>query len=81
MEREFDCIVLEDNLEYAIIDRIKYKENEYIYLTNTLNVKDFCIRKLKGEALTGLDNTEEFEFDLNLIKEKNKLLLEKLNIM
>lgn len=81
MEREYECIVLEDKLEYAIIDRIKHKENEYIFLTNTLNEKDFCIRKLKGEALVGLSDIEEFEFALSLIKEKNNELLKKIDIM
>ena len=80
MEKEFECITLENNIEYAVVERIKKDDFYYMYLFNINNVKDFCIRKLIGDKLCGLESNEEFDEALLLIKDKNKDLMEKIGL-
>ena len=70
------CIRLEDGLEYAVIDEISDgKDITYVYLSNTSNEKDFCIRKVDDkvnpELLVGLDSNEEFDKALLLFSKKH----------
>jgi hypothetical protein len=69
---EMDCITL-DNQEYAIIERIKYNNNNYVYLANTNVENDFMFRKVIIENnetyYCTLDTEEEFN---NVVKELNK---------
>jgi hypothetical protein len=64
MNIELDTIELEDNITYAIIDKINLNNNEYYYLTNVEDNKQFCIRKKvienNEEFLIGLDNDSEY---------------------
>lgn len=80
MEKDIECIVLEDNQEYSIIEKIKYQDKEYIYLVRTQNPKEFCVRKVIGKVLFGLDDENEYDFAMKLIKEKHSDILSKLGI-
>ena len=68
MEKE--TIFLEDGIEYIITDKI----NNYIYLSNINDLKDFCIRKeiIKNdeEYIVGLENEEEYYKALALFEKK-----------
>ena len=70
MEKE--TIILEDNIEYIITDTI----NNYLYLNNINDTKDFCIRKRIYEDnesyIAGLDNEEEYYKAIKLFEEKYK---------
>lgn len=65
-----ETIVLEDNIEYIITDTI----NNYLYLNNINDPKDFCIRKRIIEDnesyICGLDNEEEYDKALELFINK-----------
>lgn len=78
--KEVECIVLEDNKEYGILERIKEKDIEYIYLFNIEDPKIFYIRKTDGEILYGLDNDEEYNYALSLVRDKYKDLIDNLDI-
>lgn len=61
--------------EYAVLDEIQTGNIIYIYFVNPNNLIDFCIRKLadeQKEVLLSLDSREEFEYAINLFKEKNQ---------
>ena len=81
IDRVAECIILEDNLEYEIVEKIKYNNIEYIFLTNVNNCKDFCIRKLIGDSLYGLEDENEYNFAMKLIREKHSEILEKLGLV
>ena len=70
MEKE--TIFLEDGIEYIITDTI----NNYLYLNNINDIKDFCIRKRIYEDnesyIVGLDNEEEYYKAIKLFEEKYK---------
>ena len=78
--KEVEVITLENNKDYIVIDKIKDNDNEYIYLSNENDETDFCIRKHIGDNLCGLENNEEFFKALELLKTKNKDIVDKLNI-
>ena len=80
MEKEIECITLENEQEYGILEKIKDQSNEYIYLFNLNNVKDFCIRKLIKDEICGLDSEEEYIKALGLLRNKNKDLINKLGL-
>lgn len=75
---DINTIVLENGVKYNEIDDLVYNNTKYILLSNVLNVKDSCIRKIKiennEEYLCRLDNDNEFDIILNLFMEKNKTL-------
>ena len=70
-------VVLEDNIEYIVIDKIKEGKVAYIYLVDSRNKDDLVIRKEILEDgntyLVGLDNEEELEKALKLYLEKNNI--------
>ena len=70
-----EVVILEDDVEYAIISKIEHNNETYIYLINENNVKDFCIRKLSKEEgkefIIPLESDEEFDLALKLFKELN----------
>ena len=80
MEKELECIILENNKEYAVLEKINKNNSYYMYLFNTEDVKDFCIRKLVENKLCGLDSDEEFDEALLMLREKNIDLIEKLGL-
>lgn len=67
-----ETIILEDDLEYIITDTI----DNYLYLNNINDPKDFCIRKQvtenDEEYICGLDNEEEYNKALKLFYDKYK---------
>lgn len=80
MEKKLECTILENKKEYAILEKIKKEDQCYMYLFNVNNPKDFCIRKLVGKNICGLDSDEEFDEALLMLREKNKDLIEKLGL-
>jgi len=73
-EKECNVITLEDNIEYTEVDKIKYNNNTYVFLSNLENPENFCIRKLinknEEEYIIGLDSKEEFDIVLNQFTQK-----------
>lgn len=72
---DFKKVVLEDGIEYAVIDEIEQGNITFVYLINVLDSIDFCIRKvdseINDEVLVGLDSDDEFDLALNLFEEKH----------
>lgn len=73
---ESKCIKLEDDLEYVVIDEISDGDGiTYVYLANTNDEKDFCIRKVDdrkdSELLVGLDSNIEFDKALLIFTKKH----------
>lgn len=68
-------VVLEDNVEYLVIDKIKEKDFYYVYLINQKDDADLVVRKEvlenNDKFLVGLDDEEELEKALDLFLEKN----------
>lgn len=67
MENNLDAIE-EDGITYVIVDTINIKDNDYVYLSEINNPKNFCIRKVvkenNEEYYDGLDNNNEFDLAL-----------------
>lgn len=67
---------LEDDNLYYVVDKLKHNDFYFVYLTNTNDSEDFCIRKEievnEEKILVGLDNEDELKFALKLFEEKNK---------
>ena len=65
-----ETVILEDGLEYIVTDKI----DNYLYLNNINDYKDFCVRKEiiedNEEYIIGLDNEEELEKALKLFEKK-----------
>jgi len=60
--QEVNTIILENNIEYMIVDELLINNIKYIYLSNIKNPRDFCIRKEKENGiLVGLDDKIEFD--------------------
>jgi len=68
-------VVLEDNIEYLVVDKIKEKDFYYIYLINHRDDADLVVRKEIVENderfLVGLDDEDELERALTLFLDKN----------
>lgn len=68
---EVEYITLENNEKYLILKRLTGKNN-YIYLSNVKDVKDFFIQKIiiknNKEYIKNLENKEEFNEALELFK-------------
>ena len=80
MNKNLECIFLENSKEYAVVEKIKKADFYYMYLFNTENIKDFCIRKLVGNKLCGLDSEQEFDEALLMLREKNIDLITKIGL-
>lgn len=65
---EVKTIVLEDGIEYFLMDEIEIEGNTYYYLANINNNKDICVRKKEVE------NGEEFIATLDSEAEVAKAL-------
>lgn len=65
MENMIKTIVLEDNIEYAIIKEMIIDGTLYTLLANINDEKDICFRKTitedNEEYFVGLDNEEELQ--------------------
>lgn len=72
--KEVEVVTLEDNNEYAIIDRITHNNKTYAYLMNTKDKDDICIRTIEdvanGYKITGLASEEEFDLAMSLLSKK-----------
>lgn len=68
--------VLENGIEYEVIDKIINGDNKYVYLSNINDNKDICIRKevkkTDDNYLVGLDDEQELKIALGLLLNKNK---------
>ncbi len=76
---ENKCVVLEDGLEYIVIDEIDNDNRvTYVYLVNVNDEKDFCIRKVDDnvnpDLLVGLDSNMEFDKALLIFTKKHNKL-------
>lgn len=64
-EIDVETIVLEDNVEYMIIDKETIDNTTYLYLSNINDKDDFCIRKIETvngeEVIATLDSDDEFD--------------------
>lgn len=57
---EFNTVILDNKLEYMIINNIKVKDYNYLILVNLNDYKDFAIRKEVQNELIGLNDDVEF---------------------
>ncbi len=73
---EVNTIVLENGIEYFLLDEINIDNNTYYYLVNTNDNKDICIRKKEiengEEYVATLDSDEEVAKALAYFAHKNK---------
>lgn len=73
--KDLEIIILEDNIEYVVIDKIISDDVTYVYLTNKDDEKDFCIRKIIKEngkdMLSGLNSEAEYDKALLLFTKKH----------
>ncbi len=70
--------VLEDNLEYDVVDTLDYKGNKYILFSGVLNSQNIKIRKIiTKNNKQYFDLLSESEFNNVILKfiEKNKELI------
>lgn len=69
-------VVLENGIEYDVVEKIEWNQQAYIYLVNPKETEDICIRKEIEENgktyLVGLDDQEEVNLALKLFTEKNQ---------
>lgn len=67
-EMNVKCVTLEDGNDYAIIKEVE----NYLYLVNTENEKDVCIRKLTEENgeqyIEPLKNEDELKYAYSIFK-------------
>lgn len=60
-----DTIVLDDNIEYVIMDTLTINNTEYTIFSNIDNEEDICLRKTKEENgkkfYVGLEDKKECE--------------------
>jgi len=72
-------VVLEDNVEYEVIDKIQDGNKYFVYLSNMEAIEDIVIRKelveevdgIERHKLVGLDNNREYNKALVLFVKKN----------
>lgn len=78
---ESSTVVLENKEEYSIVDKLKYKENEYYLLSNVNNLKDICIRKVVEEDVKYICRlqVDELRIVYDMFLDKNKKTLEENN--
>ena len=69
-------VILEDNIEYIVIDKINFGKSSFVYLANSNDDTDICVRKeiyKDGKCLlVGLADKAEVDNALKLFVEKNK---------
>lgn len=72
-------VILEDNVEYEVIDKIQDGNKYFVYLSNMEAIEDIVIRKeivnevdgIERHVLVGLKNNREYNRALVLFVEKN----------
>ncbi len=69
------CYPLEDGLEYVLVDKVDYKKEEYLILSQKDNLKNIVVRKVEDNKLTTIDE-EDFINVLGCFVNKNKDLFE-----
>lgn len=69
---KLNFVTLENGIEYLVMQEVKYNDVKYIYLVNTNDDNDFCIRKVvvenNEELLSALDSDNELKLALDLFK-------------
>lgn len=68
---ELDFVILENGKEYIIINEIVINNIKYLYLVNSMNSKDFVIRKEVGNELIGLKDRKELEIAMSNFIQNN----------
>ena len=70
-----ECVVLDDGIEYLIVDTEVIDNTEYTLFANVNDEEDICFRKTSienGERyFVGLDDEKEFEKVLLVFTKKN----------
>lgn len=56
-----------DGNDYLVVNKEKYKDNDYVYLVNESNNKDILIRKVNGSILEPLNSKKELFEVMKLI--------------
>lgn len=73
---EIKSMMLEDGVEYNVVDEIVNDNITYVYLANINDESDFCVRKIDNsvdsEMLLGLDSDNEFDKAIILFGNKHK---------
>ena len=63
-----------NNIDYIIVDSVKYNHYKYIYMVNENDPKDFYIRKLVNEDgktyYTNVDNEKDLDLLINFFNNK-----------
>jgi len=75
----FDEITLDDNKTYIVVDSVIYNDITYVYLTNESDDNKYLIVKviLENDKIYFDDvSDEEFKIISDIIREKNKDLIE-----
>lgn len=71
--------IIIDGKKYIEIDKIDIKNETYVFLSNSVDDKDFCIRKLvsnEGEVFyEGLKDDKEFDNALLYFAKKHENIL------
>jgi len=56
-----NCITLENNKEYILLDEFIYGNDKYAVLVNSLDSEDYVLRQVIGNELVGLENEDHFK--------------------
>lgn len=68
-------VVLENGIEYDVVEKIESNQQAYVYLANSKEMEDICIRKEIEENgktyLVGLNDQEEVNLALKLFIQKH----------
>ena len=63
MPDKYESYILDDNIEYVVVDTAIIDGNKYIFFANINDEKDICFKKLISENgedyFTGLDDENE----------------------
>lgn len=74
--KDVKSVILEDGIEYWVMDEIDNATTTYYYLCNIDDEEDFCVRKIEKEKddqlLVGLDSDAEFDRAMLMLAKKNK---------
>ena len=69
-------VILEDNIEYIVVGKIHYGNCSFVYLLNSNDDEDLCVRKeiqKDGKCLlVGLSNKDEVDNALKLFVEQKQ---------
>ena len=58
MSKENEVLLLDDNKQYVVVDKIDFESNNYIYLISLENPQDYIFGKIDGPKIEVVDNQE-----------------------